>query len=144
MSSQRLLSTSPFFHTTAAMLVACLLLGGGTSSGFLSDTVLQFLAIPVLLAALWRLLDLPARQMRWQLLFCLAVVLVPLLQLVPLPPRLWTALPNREPAAATFDLLQREPRWMPISVTPRATWLSALSLLPPLAVFLATIQLGYR
>jgi hypothetical protein len=33
---------------------------------------------------------------------------------------------------------------MPISVLPRATWLSALSLLPPLAVFLGTLLLGYR
>jgi O-antigen ligase len=33
---------------------------------------------------------------------------------------------------------------MPISVAPHATWLSALSLLPPLAIFLAVLQFGYR
>jgi len=33
---------------------------------------------------------------------------------------------------------------MPISVLPRATWISALSLLSPLAVFLGTLLLGYR
>jgi O-antigen ligase len=33
---------------------------------------------------------------------------------------------------------------MPISVLPGATWLSALSLLPPLAVFQGTLLLGYR
>jgi O-antigen ligase len=33
---------------------------------------------------------------------------------------------------------------MPISLSPRATWLSALSLLPPVAIFLGTVLLGYR
>jgi O-antigen ligase len=72
------------------------------------------------------------------------MVLVPLLQLVPLPPLLWTTLPNRQLLVGTFELLERELPWMPISVLPRATWLSALSLLPPLAVFLGTLLLGYR
>src|SRR5262245_62892684 len=130
----------------AAFLVTCLTLGGGTSVGFLSDVLLQLLAIPVLLACLWRLLDTTssAKHARWELLFCLGVVLVPLVQLVPLPPRLWTALPNREPLAATFELLARELPWAPISVSPRATWLSAMSLLPPLAVFLGTLMLSHR
>ena len=34
--------------------------------------------------------------------------------------------------------------WMPISVSPNSTWLSFLSLLPPMAIFLAAIQLSYR
>jgi hypothetical protein len=33
---------------------------------------------------------------------------------------------------------------MPISVSPEATWLSALSLLPPLSLFVGTLLLGYR
>jgi O-antigen ligase len=33
---------------------------------------------------------------------------------------------------------------MPASLSPRATWLSALSLLPPVAIFLGTLLLGYR
>ena len=130
----------------AVLLVACLTLGGGTAVGFLSDVLLQLFAIPVLLACLWRLMDVTAsaKHARWELLFCLGVILVPLLQLVPLPPSLWTTLPNREPLVATFDLLGRELPWAPISVSPRATWLSAMSLLPPLAVFLGTLLLSYR
>ena len=33
---------------------------------------------------------------------------------------------------------------MPISVSPQATWLSALSLVPPLAIFFCTLLLAYR
>jgi O-antigen ligase len=139
------LSASASFYVCAAFLTCCLLLGGGTAAGFLSDTLLQFLAIPALLVALWGFLNVKAgRPARRAALFCLAVALVPLLQLVPLPPEIWTALPNREAIVVTFQLLDRELPWMPISVSPRATWLGALSLLPPLAVFLGTVLLDLR
>ncbi len=136
---------NPFLMLVACVAVASLLLGGGTRSGFLSDSILQLISIPLLLAVLWRLSGEPANpRLRWALLFCLALVLVPLLQLIPLPPGVWTALPHREPSAAAFDLVGREIPWMPVSVSPHATWLGALSLLPPVAVLLGTALLGYR
>lgn len=132
-----------FFSVCVVVLVCCLLLGGGTRAGFLSDAIIQLVAIPLLLASLWRLHSLRSfKAIRWPLAFCFAIVLVPLLQLVPLPPEVWTALPNREPIASTFALLQQNLPWMPISVSPRATALSALSLLPPVAIFLAMLSLG--
>jgi O-antigen ligase len=127
------------------VLVACLLLGGGTRPGFLSDVIVQLAAIPLLLMGLQRLAGLPsARPARWAMLFCLALSLVPLIQLVPLPPEIWTALPNREPMQRAVEFAAADLPWMPLSVSPRATWLAALSLLPPVAIFLATLLLGYR
>ena len=82
--------------------------------------------------------------MRVPLFFCVAVVAIPLVQLIPLPPWLWTALPGRGPSAETFEILGQKTPWMPISVVPHETWLSALSLIPPLAIFLATLLLPYR
>jgi O-antigen ligase len=111
----------------------------------LSDATLQLLAIPLLLVSLWKVFEISlTRDMRAALWFCLAIALLPLLQLVPLPPWLWTSLPNRLTSVEAFDILGRVVPWMPISVSPRATWLSALSLLPPLAVFLSTLLLSYR
>src|SRR5690606_11073889 len=121
-------------------------LGGGTRAGFLSDAVIQFLAIPLLLIALHRLVGLPSssvKHARWPLALCLAVVLVPLVQLIPLPPGVWSALPGREAAVDAFGLIGRELPWMPLSLSPRATWLGLASLLPPLAIFLGTLLLGY-
>jgi O-antigen ligase len=143
------------FWLTAFTLVAALLLGGGTRGGFLSDALLQLLAIPLLLLSASRLSDLfwrrgaKLRQVRFELIFCLALVLVPLIQLVPLPPPLWTLLPHREPLIASFDGLGHGLSgdglpWLPISVSPNATWLSVMALLPTLAVFSGTILLGYR
>jgi O-antigen ligase len=127
------------------VLVCCLLLGGGTRAGFLSDVIAQLTAVPLLLAALWRLWGRSLlKRVRWALALCLPIVLLPLLQLVPLPPDVWTALPNRDQIVAAFELLQRDLPWMPISVSPHATALSALSLLPPAAIFLAMLTLDHR
>src|SRR5580698_114864 len=125
--------SGPFWLTAFTLLAALLLL-----------------AIPLLLWSASRLGDqfwrhrAKVRQLRWELIFCLAVVLVPLIQLVPLPPVLWTLLPDRAPLIASFDGLGHGLPWLPISVSPNATWLSVAALLPTLAVFLGTTLLGYR
>lgn len=134
-----------FVFVAALGLLSCLLLGGGTRQGFLSDAILQLLSIPILLAALWRILDAPPnRDRRRALAFCAAIVAVPFIQLAPLPPAIWTRLPGRVIVAESFQLLGRAPPWAPISMTPEATWLAALSLLPPLAIFLAVATLDRR
>jgi O-antigen ligase len=129
-------------------MVSSLLLGGGTRGGFLSDTILELIAIPSFLLSLSSLVALPwsdsKRRAEWPLLLCLAIAILPLIQLVPLPPWLWTRLPHREEIVTVFDLLGRSLPWWPISVSPSATWVSVLSLLPPIAVFLGVIQLSYR
>ena len=133
------------FCLCAFVVTASLVLGGGTRGGFLSDAILQLLSVPLLLVALWNLFECPlTKQTRAPLLFCLVLVLVPLIQLVPLPPWLWTALPGRDLSTEAFEILGQPAPWMPISVSPHETWLSALSLIPPVAIFLAVLQLDYR
>ena len=133
------------FYACAFMVAACLILGGATRSGFLSDVILAFLAIPLLALGVWRLFDTDVTgRMRWALWFCAALVVTPLLQLVPIPSSLWALLPHREMSAGSFALIGEDVPWMPMSVSPEATWLSALSLLPPLSLFVGILLLGYR
>ena len=66
-----------------------------------------------------------------------------MVQLVPLPPSIWSLLPARGDFADNLAAAGLEIGWLPISVAPRATWLSALALLPPVALFLGVMQLGY-
>ena len=139
------LKGSLLVFSCAAVLVASLLLGGGTHGGFLSDAILQLISIPLLLLGLWKLFDAElTRQSRFALLFCAAIVVLPLLQLLPLPPWLWTALPNRQASTVAFEVTGHPFPWMPISVSPEATWLSLLSLVPPLAIFISMLLLSYR
>lgn len=127
------------------VLIASLILGGGTRGGFLSDVILQLIAIPLFLVSLSELQRSNAGiRLRNALRFCAALVLIPILQLLPLPPLLWTWLPGQEIIAEAFTLLQQELAWRPISVAPHATWLGLLSLIVPLAVFLAAVQLRRR
>jgi O-antigen ligase len=138
------------FCACAVTMVGSVLLGGGTRGGFLSDAILELLAIPALYLVVSSLTDAlrsstqVPRSAGWALLLCFAIALLPLLQLVPLPPWIWTRLPGREAIVSIFKLVGGEGNWMPISVSPTATWLSFLSLLPPMAIFLGAIQLGYR
>jgi O-antigen ligase len=133
------------FYSCAAVLVASLLLGGGTRAGFLSDAILQLVSLPLLLLGVWTLFDAKlTRQIRFALVFCAMIVALPLLQLVPLPPWLWTALPYRHASTVAFELTGHPFSWMPISVSPETTWLSLLSLVPPLAVFVGVLLLSYR
>ncbi|MBI1867897.1 MAG: O-antigen ligase family protein [Methylocystis sp.] len=90
------------------------------------------------------MLDTPlSREMRRALAFCAAILAVPLAQLLPLPPAIWTSLPGRETAAAAFKLIGRDLPWAPLSMSPSATWLSALSLLSFFAVFLGALLLNH-
>jgi O-antigen ligase len=137
------------FAVCVLVTVSSLVLGGGARSGYLSDAILQLLSIPPLLVSLWQLLRTQAGARRanplfiWGLTFCAGLVGVPLIQLVPLPPAIWTMLPNRQAVVEAFELVGGDLPWMPISVSPEATWLSALSLIPPVAVFLSTQLLSY-
>ncbi|MEP2235395.1 MAG: O-antigen ligase family protein [Alteripontixanthobacter sp.] len=67
----------------------------------------------------------------------MAVPLVVLLQFVPLPPSLWTALPGRELVADMDRAIFGQPIWRPISLDIEATWRSLLFLIPPIAFYVA-------
>ena len=129
----------------AATLLLALFLGGGTRGGFLSDALLELATLPILLVVIWRLLDTDTpRDVQHALLFCAALTLVPLLQLIPLPPALWTALPGRAPVADAAKLVFGAPGWEPLTLAPTATAQAGLSLVPVFALFGATLLLTLR
>lgn len=49
---------------TVALLIACITLGGATSSGFMSDVLLQLVSVPALLVAIWTGLERQRIQLR--------------------------------------------------------------------------------
>jgi O-antigen ligase len=63
------------------------------------------------------------------------------LQLVPLPPEIWTALPGRTQFVDGFSLLGMRLPWLPVSQSPYDTLAAATTLLPPLAVLVAMLRL---
>lgn len=133
-----------FAAYTAFVLVLALLFGGGTQAGLWSDVVVELAALPLIPWAIARLSS--ARlgwQARWAIGLLCAIVALPLLQLVPLPHALWSAIPGRAEISAAYREAGMDWPWLPISLDPTATWRSLVSLLPAAAIFLAALSLSH-
>ena len=125
-----------YFVLYTVVVVTALLLGGGTHPGFLGDVIIQLVSILLLLVALSRLVSTPDLRFPWtDVALWLAIVLVPLVQLVPVAPSVWLHFPDAALRREAFQLTGHELEWRPISLVPESTVLSMLSLVTPAAVF---------
>lgn len=124
-------------------LLLCLVLGGASAAGLTANLLLQLIAIPILCAAF--LVDqdiIAAPASRTLSLLAAALIAVFAIQLLPLPPAIWTALPGREAVSAGFAMLGQPLPWLPLSLAPGNTLASLIWLLPAFAVLLAIIRIG--
>src|SRR5215472_16099665 len=137
-------ATNAFLPYTSLVVVLAMLFGAGGVQGW-SDAIVQLAALPLLVWALFRLNPSQlGRGGRWAVVLLCAIVALPLLQLIPLPPSLWSSLPGRQEYASAYAAAGMVVPWLPISLDPSATWLGLLSVLPATAVFLAMLSLEQR
>lgn len=132
---------------TGAVVAVAMLFGGGARQGLWPEAIAELAALPLAAIALFRLS--PSRLTssgRWSLVILAAIVALPALQLVPLPPSFWRALPGRAEIAATYEVAGMALPWLPVSLDPPATWFALLSMIPAVAVFLAmeSLEPGVR
>lgn len=126
-------------------LVACLLLGG-SPQGVWRNLILQIGGLGLVA---WALMaserSHPTSAGRLLLWLCGLWFALVLLQLVPMPPQWWSALPGRAPVIEGFKLRGEPLPWLPLSLAPAATW-SILPLMAiPLGLIAAVVVLGaYR
>jgi O-antigen ligase len=118
-----------------AYLLLCIVLGGSVQ-GIWSNFALQIIGVAILIWAVVRHQN-PPRFDRLPLILVLLALLVAGLQLIPLPPALWTMLPGRSGIAHGYDLLQIPRPWLSISETPYESVATLFALIPPLALFAA-------
>ncbi|MBB5712782.1 O-antigen ligase family protein [Sphingomonas xinjiangensis] len=78
------------------------------------------------------------------LILLLAAIALPLLQLIPLPPLIWQALPGRERFADVASLVGRPLPWRPLAIVPGATVNALSSLVVPLTMLLLAAGLNYK
>jgi hypothetical protein len=105
--------------------------------------VMQLAGITLLAVALFKLRPVQDLQSPWWAIgLAVAAFVFPLLQLTPVPPAFWSALPGRQFVTANFDMVGVKPGWMPITLSPAATLNSFLSMVPAFALFLATLTLS--
>lgn len=128
----------------SGLLLALALAFGGAGVHFpLLESMLELAGLGLLAHCLASPRGAPLAPQAWFALAILALVLLlPLLQLVPLPPALWTALPGRAFAAEVAALAGQSGLWRPFSLDPEATRRSFLALIPAAAMFIAMLRLS--
>jgi O-antigen ligase len=125
---------------SSLLCLAAVALGGASAGSPLRLALVELCAVPSLAATLllWRA---PAPRPDWGVCVLGLIVATPLLQLVPLPPRVWRQLAYGAARWDAFAAAGVAPGWASLSLFPAATLDCALALVAPAAVFLATSQL---
>jgi O-antigen ligase len=117
------------------------LLGGGSRSDIASLPVLRGAAV---LFAFWAALQMRREdwlRVRIPLSLMLALTLWMALQLVPLPPDIWHALPGRSTIVEIDRLVGQGELWRPLSLTPSQTLNALLAMTVPIAALLLAAQM---
>ena len=109
--------------------------------------IMELGAVVLLARLAWRSLgSIQPLALSWPVLCFLAgLVLLPLMQMVPVPLALWADLPGREFYAEALHLAGADGEdfgWRAISLIPSATEATWLALLPPVTVFLVASELS--
>ena len=130
------------FILLLALLVVLWLGGGASRADVLGQVFVRASAWAILIGTIlflprpnWGLVAPPA------VLLASAILLVAL-QLVPLPPALWQALPGRDVLAESVQLTGTEAPWLPISISPEATLNALGSLIVPVTVLVLMSHIG--
>lgn len=122
------------------LLIISVVLGGASRQHAVRLALVELAALPLLVLAGGQLIQTGLwRAHRLALAIMGLVVLIPVIQLLPLPPEIWTSLPGRKQLVLALDLAGVQPGWVPASLTPDRTMRSALALIPPVAMFLAVL-----
>ncbi|MFM5884545.1 MAG: O-antigen ligase family protein [Novosphingobium sp.] len=113
----------------AGILALALVIGGGGSPAPLPELVLQ-IAVAALALTWWWAAPRPLAAAPAALTIAAVLLLLPLVQLIPLPPALWQALPGRDAARDALDLTGHAQDWRPLALAPQRTLAALLAAIP--------------
>lgn len=130
------------FAVLLLFLALCFLGGGASRMEVTSLLYLRPAAVIVVAAFVLLLGARPLGPLRVPVLLLAAFAGLMALQLVPLPPDLWWALPGRDRYREAAELMGGAERWRPLSLTPDLTLNSLATLLFPLAGLLGLAAIG--
>lgn len=119
-------------NALGVILLVSLLIGGATQAGILTDSLLEAAVFIVFLAATSVRPGNYGQAVRWALFFLCAVVLI---QFVPVPDGLVSALRPVLPGAAVLDPAQGVPEWTFVSTDVGRSLTAAVFFLAALAFF---------
>lgn len=131
------------FLLTCAVFSGGLLFGG--SGGSFGDTIVQLLALPLIVLAAMHWSQSQLRGPDWAALaIIVGIAVLAFVQLVPLPLSIWTALPGRADLLREMQSVGVTPAWQSLSLNPYTTERALLWTLPAIAMFLAVRWMSSR
>lgn len=130
-------SRKDWLFVAVACQLAVALIAGGTARP--ANVLVCFLAAVPLLGLL--LAGTRSEPLAWPARLALALYGLAWLQLVPLPPSVWTALPGRALAADVLLAAGMQPGWRPLALDPGAAAAALASLAAPLVLLVAAARL---
>jgi O-antigen ligase len=125
-------------------LAFVLLVGGSSRADVTSLVLLRPVAVMV---AAYAMLTLPRplwRENRFIIGLAALIVLLPALQLVPLPPAVWTRLAGRDLVTGIDQAAGLRGLWRPLTLSPAGTWNALFSLAVPVGMLFAGLRLDQR
>jgi hypothetical protein len=125
-----------------ALLVMLQFAGGASRGEMFGQVIVRGAAWLVLIVAILFGNRPDLRAGRPVVLLLAAAVVLAVVQLIPLPPSLWTALPGRDLIVQAAGLVGEPQPWRPWSIVPAATANAASSLIVPIAALWLTLSLG--
>ncbi len=126
-----------------ALLVAAVLCGGASRYEVLSSVIVLLVALTVGAYLVW--ITPPGKMTieRPAVWLIAGIFALPMMQLIPLPYALWSALPGRGYAVEVMAAIGAKP-WMPVSLAPQRTTTALFALIAPCVAFIVTCQLEAR
>lgn len=132
----------------AVLAGSAVVLGGGGSPAPLSELALQCLtAVLVMLWIVTAQANTPLVRVHRDVWIIAGMVLIlPILQLIPLPPAVWQSFKGRELQQAALALVDAQDTWRPLSLLPTRTFASLLAMVPAVVmlIMVASLKRGGR
>lgn len=128
---------------TIATLMALIILGGAPNvPGWQTSVMMVFSAALIASAFYFGSFAEFSKLGLLQKTFPFSLILVPLIQVIPLPPSIWQSFPGRSLENEIFQLVGAADQWHSISLNPAETLFVLATLTPAAAIFLAILKLN--
>ena len=129
------------FWLLSAFLLILWIAGGASRADVSGQAVVRFFAWIFLIVFVLFSPRFDWRRVKPIAIFLGLAILLVFLQLVPLPPEVWTALPGRELLKGAAEVSDQPQPWRPLSISPSATANALGSLVVPALVLVLSAQL---
>lgn len=128
-------TVSPWAAVIAGVMTVFMLLGGSSSGGFMANIASQLIASLVLGYVITRL-GIASLSRSANILIAIVACWIAwcAVQLIPLPPSLWTLAPGRDLLEHRLQIAGVPLPWLPLTLSVDGTIRHLASLLPPLAI----------